>query len=137
MVASCKISGGLRNLDCKILLIVCKLYIKHKKLIYIYIYIYVESVYFFQFSSYFGKKNIKFNLKIFEKIRRNNKLKSYLKKKKKREKQAQFIVMRSHFMFNEKNLLFKKILIFFNFILLFLLLSILFFKKEHVLSAIY
>jgi hypothetical protein len=80
MVASCKIGGGLRNLDCKIF-IVYKLYIKHKKLIYIYIYIYVESVYFYQFSSYFGKKNIKFYLKIFEKIWRNNKLKSYLKKK--------------------------------------------------------
>jgi hypothetical protein len=50
MVASCKIGGGLRNLDCKIF-IVYKLYIKHKKLIYIYIYIYIyfESVYFYLF----------------------------------------------------------------------------------------
>jgi len=46
MVASCKIGGGLRNLYCKIL-IVCKLYIKNKKLIYIYIYIYMLKVYIF------------------------------------------------------------------------------------------
>jgi hypothetical protein len=48
MVASCKIGGGLRNLDRKIL-IVYKLYIKHKKLInkYIYIYIYMLKVYIF------------------------------------------------------------------------------------------
>jgi hypothetical protein len=56
MVASCKIGGGLRNLDCKIL-IVCKLYVKHKKLIYIFM---LKVYIFFNFQVILVRKILNF-----------------------------------------------------------------------------
>jgi hypothetical protein len=65
MVASCKIGGGLRNLDCKIL-IVYKLYIKHKKLIYIYIYM-LKVYIFINFQVILVRKILNFIWKYLKK----------------------------------------------------------------------